>query len=686
MRLNNKNTGVLFAALFLAFILFFFDTAFAGDKVVIGGDDGGGLKSEESKPDAKKSLEESDSTKDESPSPEKKERVVIGGPDDEKDKNLPAEPVKNEVKEEDSGKETEKKVLPAAAAVEQKSKDKEEDEGGAEEKEKEKDKAKEKDEEKNEENDKNQDKTLTDKESENTAAKKASKKAARPQPPSAITAAFSGGGVKLGWNEIEGIHHYNIYRENSNKIPENPANYYTNKNEYEDLEVISGKTYYYFLTSAFKDPENKGKYIESTFSDPIEVTTEDKRPPEAVVSLKAVSAENGKISLVWQKPFGGAPVDKYVVLRCETDDAASLKEIKTSFTESFEDTGLEDEKKYFYSVAAVSAAGIKSALSPLISVTPKDTLAPEAPVNIVAAPHNNRVELGWEKPKNNDIAYYTIYKSENGQTDFIKISTPALITEEKFTDNSVRGGREYYYKLSASDKNANESKMSAQSVGVKIKVPLNISFAKTGEKSYYGFSFNPESRSLYLTESADGKTWSWWTLVIQNFPLPDNFSGDCRIAFAKDGKKIIAFIYDTGKMSINSAVSVDEGKNWKWWEIYSSSLPLPDGFDENTKINFSVKGNQVHCICFNAAAKALSAASTTDGKSWKWWKKYGENLSSLPNQTDNSHTSACFYGGGFEAYSYNLDDKTLYKGTLPAGGSNYSSWNEISSKFPAPPQ
>lgn len=683
MRFYNKNTGVLFTVLFFSVILFFSNISFAADKVVIGGQDGGAAVTEESEPLVQNSSNENITVKEDAPAPEKKERVVIGGQSDEDDKNSPAEvPVKTESDEtesadkkneetrvigdsekavkntkEESGKETGEKVQSAAVVEEDKNEDK------VEEKEKE-----------------------TEAKSESENKKSVKKSAVGPLPPSAITAVYSDGKVKLGWNEIEGIHHYNIYRENSNKLTKKPVSYYTNKNEYEDLEVKAGETYYYFLTSAVKDPEKKGKYIESVHSDPVEVATLDKRPPEPVVSLKSISAENGKISLVWQKPSGGAPISRYVIYRGEKEDAGSLKEIKTTVTESFEDAGLEDEKKYFYSVVCVSGAGIQSAPSQLLGVTPKDTLAPEAPANIVAAPHNDRVEIGWQRPESKDIAYYTVYKSENGETDFKKISTPALITEEKFTDKSVKGGREYFYKISASDKNANESPMSAQSVKVKVKLPLNISFAKSGEKSYYGFSFNQESRSLYLTESSDGKTWSWWNLILQNFPLPDNFSPDCRISFAKDGKKIMAFVYDTEKMSITSAISSDEGKNWKWWEVYSSSLPLPDGFDENTKINFSVKGSLVHCICFNAAAQTLSAASTTDGKSWKWWKKYGENLSALPNQTGASQNSACFYGGVFEAYSYNLDDKTLYKGTLPAAGGNYSSWNEISSKFPAPPQ
>lgn len=512
----------------------------------------------------------------------------------------------------------------------------------------------------------------------------------KPLAPSALTAAAAGGKVKLNWNEVPGVHHYNIYRDTADKITKKASKYNTNQNEFEDEDVSAGETYFYFVTSAVKGKDEKVKYIESDPAGPIKIETEDKTPPQKVESIKIELAENGKVRLGWKRP-ASANLAEYTVLRGESADPSgagvpALSEIKKTGSEFFEEDGLDNEKSYFYALECVSKSGVKSGPTSAVHVRLKDTLAPDAPVNIVAAAHASKVELSWQRPRNPDIAYYSIYKSENGETGFKKVSSPELITQEHYTDKAVKGGREYSYRITASDKSANESKMSEPAVSVKMKIPFNISFARSGEKSYYGFSYNMQQSSLYYTESSDGKTWSWWSPIIQNLPLPDGYSDSCRIAFARDGKKILAFVYDTEKMSIARAVSNDEGKNWKWWETYSSSLPLPDGFDENTKISFSVRGNLVYCICFNAEAKTLSAASTSDGQSWKWWKKYGDNLAALPNYSSGSQNSACFYNNQFEAYSYNLDDKTLYKGTLPMDKGAYSSWNEVSAKFPAPPQ
>ncbi len=411
-------------------------------------------------------------------------------------------------------------------------------------------------------------------------------------------------------------------------------------------------------------------------------------------SLKSTFAANGKVRIEWLAPLSDSSSEtasetiNYSVLRGNSVAIGALKEIKVVSGLSYEDTMLEDGKKYFYSVAAISDAGVRGPASPVIEVLVIDTRAPEPPANITAVSRLNKVELSWRRPANSDIAYYSIYKSESAESGFKKISVTALIADERFIDDQVSGGKDYYYKITASDKNANESTLNIPPVKVEIKLPLYISFAKDGEKSYYGFSFNYDTHDIYYIESLDGRTWSWWTPVAKNFPLSDNYTNSCRIAFAKEGAEITAFMYDTEKMSIETAVSNDKGKNWKWWETYSSSLPLPDGFDENAVIDFSVRDGRVYCICYNYASKTLSAASTANGKSWKWWKKYGEKLP-LPNQSNDTQNSVCFFDGNFEVFSYNLNDKTLYKGVLPLNSvtnATYSCWNEVANKFPEPPR
>lgn len=440
-----------------------------------------------------------------------------------------------------------------------------------------------------------------------------------PKTPAGLAASFSENRVKLVWNAVEGVKNYAVYRDDKAEITKNASVSYAALNEYEDGDIKSGKTYYYFVASALKSADGSKKYIESKPSDPVKI--------ETVQAKSAVS------------PTASAT---------PADNAISV---------------------------AANAAPVNNVIAPA---------APEAPQNIVAAAQKKSVKLLWENSKNANADGYFIYRSAERAGSYEKLNVSKPIAENHFEDSNIQAGKEYFYKISMVDKNKKESATS-EPVAVKIKIQANIDFGKFGNDLYYAFSYNPETGSLYYAESIDAKSWKWWTLLQGSFPLPPDFSNKCSLSFAKDGKKIVAYIYDTQKMSISTAVSTDEGKNWNWWSNFSASFPLPDGFNSDTKINFSIKDSTVYCICLNMQSKTLSAASTSDGKSWKWWKQYGRGLSALPNESAASQYSASFFNNGFEVFSFNLEDTTLYKGSLSTDSTNYSVWNEVSNKFPKPP-
>ncbi|HNY11936.1 MAG TPA: hypothetical protein PKK26_10135 [Candidatus Wallbacteria bacterium] len=445
--------------------------------------------------------------------------------------------------------------------------------------------------------------------------------------------------------------------------------------EYSDGDFEDGKQYFYAV-SAF---DKKGN--ESKSCDALSVKPENKSPIGSPEGLRLESAENQKVQIVWNE-IKHPTFKNYVVLRGDSNDAAKLQPVGEIQTPLFKDDGLENGKTYYYAVIAVNKYGVQGKASDLLKATPKDSIAPAAPRNLMASPAAGTVSLSWERAKESDVKYYTVYRSENNENNYEKINGAKEVAETSFADKNVRAQAEYFYRITATDSSSNESE---KSVAIKVKTPSRnfISFGKSGGL-YYGFAFNAENRSIEYSESANGKSWKWWSPIQENMPLPDEFTASSKIAFAKDAKKIVAFIYDSEKTFIKMAVSIDNGKSWKWWSDYSSSLPLPDDFDENTIVNFSVRGDAVTCLCFNPAKKWLSVASTTNGKSWKWWKKAGENLGDLPNSSDTSAYSAAAIGDGYEIYSYNLKDLTLYKGLIGKESTRYSTWEEVCAKFPKP--
>ncbi|MBI9071465.1 MAG: T9SS type A sorting domain-containing protein [Melioribacteraceae bacterium] len=89
-----------------------------------------------------------------------------------------------------------------------------------------------------------------------------------------------------------------------------------------------------------------------------------------------------------------------------------------------------------------------------------DNIAPSSPGNFSAfSLYDVEVELTWEANKENDFAYYAIYK---GHSEIFDADSNSLLTttiDTVFLDNEILDGS-YYYKISAFDYSGNESEFS----------------------------------------------------------------------------------------------------------------------------------------------------------------------------------------------------------------------------------
>ncbi len=94
------------------------------------------------------------------------------------------------------------------------------------------------------------------------------------------------------------------------------------------------------------------------------------------------------------------------------------------------------------------------------SYTYKD-LAPRPPRGVSGSFLNNKAMLNWVKNTEADFCYYTVYRDT--VPDF-KIDSSKMVTRlyDTVFSESVKPGKNYYYKLTASDKQENESKASEQ--------------------------------------------------------------------------------------------------------------------------------------------------------------------------------------------------------------------------------
>jgi fibronectin type 3 domain-containing protein len=169
------------------------------------------------------------------------------------------------------------------------------------------------------------------------------------------------------------------------------------------------------------------------------VTLRVREPVRTPAGVKAEPHPDG-VRVSWTFPAGviGA---KFRVQRDPTAEA-------TVDALEFIDRGVEMGKPYSYSVTAVvdTAQSLPSAAA---VVTPTDTFAPAAPVNLNVIAGVNTIELNWERSTAADLKSYRVYRNDAVVSQ--DIDTPS------FSDKQLTSGERYRYAVTAVDQAGNES-------------------------------------------------------------------------------------------------------------------------------------------------------------------------------------------------------------------------------------
>jgi hypothetical protein len=120
--------------------------------------------------------------------------------------------------------------------------------------------------------------------------------------------------------------------------------------------------------------------------------------------------------------------------------------------------------------------GLRSAVSPAVTVTLRDTFPPAVPRALAAIPeadpHNHSIDLSWEPVPDTDVSGYFVYRQQvdtsgnpAGRATRLNL-TPAV--GPAYNDRTAVPGQSYLYRVTAIDTSGNES---APSAGVEETVP-----------------------------------------------------------------------------------------------------------------------------------------------------------------------------------------------------------------------
>jgi hypothetical protein len=169
---------------------------------------------------------------------------------------------------------------------------------------------------------------------------------------------------------------------------------------------------------------------------------------------------------------GGAVTEalKYEVLRAPSADA-DLAPISPLLSDTaLTDSGLENDRDYYYAVRAVRTVGATTLYgrpSSRVVATPRDVTPPSPPANLVGIASEGTVRLSWSPSPEADVATYVVYRApEGGGFERIGSTTAPSTT---YVDRTVTRGT-YRYAVSAQD-NAARPNESARSNEARVSVP-----------------------------------------------------------------------------------------------------------------------------------------------------------------------------------------------------------------------
>ncbi len=269
----------------------------------------------------------------------------------------------------------------------------------------------------------------------------------------------------------ERVQGYYVYRSN-------PAE---QTNKLHRVATINDRYSSHFVDTKLK-PQTRYYYRFSTFSQdkresvPSEmVTATTKRMVPSVAFLKAIVGLPNRVKIIW-RPLEYPRVSAYIIQRNDlsTMEWKDIATVEGRLSAEYIDSGLKNNYLYKYRIKVKTFDNLISKPSQIVEASTKP-LPPM--IENVRATHNlpKKILLQWDASSRKDISYYKVYRAP---TSILFYSYYAKTKENRFEDLINRNGANYYYKVTAVDKDGLESlKQPSPIVGSTLSVPATVSIS-----------------------------------------------------------------------------------------------------------------------------------------------------------------------------------------------------------------
>jgi len=185
-------------------------------------------------------------------------------------------------------------------------------------------------------------------------------------------------------------------------------------------------------------------------------------PPEAPKGL-TIKSEAGKITISWkankEDDLLGYRVYRSIANEPDIPYACiTPEELKTSsFTDQLDKVY---KNKFFYKVAALDKELNISELSERIGAVMPDVTPPNPPFIKKIEIGEKTVTIEWLPSMEKDLSGYELFRSADKTTGFTSLAKISNRETISYTDEAIKEGEKYYYRLLAIDQDGNKSEPS----------------------------------------------------------------------------------------------------------------------------------------------------------------------------------------------------------------------------------